>query len=81
MMFPEDYVNDKSIELVCDFKMKLIEYEQWKTALAGMSEGDFGYDEYRKQKLKAYEEQLYAFGALNIFVEQFSSCLYDYRWN
>jgi hypothetical protein len=81
MLLDDEQVNDICCNALMNFHSKMEEYQHWKGIVRGFEKDGYCYEDFRQQKLIAYENQLLAFGMLKALTEQTISCTQDYRWN
>lgn len=81
MLLDEEQVNDICCNALMKFHESLEDYQHWKGVVNAFEKDGYCYEDFRQQKLLAYENQLLAFGMLKALTEQTVSCTQDYRWN
>lgn len=81
MLLDEEQVNDICCNALMNFHSSLEEYQHWKGIVNGFEKDGYCYEDFRQQKLIAYEQQLLAFGMLKALTEETISCTQDHRWN
>lgn len=81
MLLNDEQVNELCCNALINFQSKMEDYAHWKEVVRGFEKAGYCYEDFRQQKLIAYEQQILAFGMLKALTEQTVSCTHDYRWN